>query len=289
LNINNENLLTNDNQPADAISHLIEVAPILQRAIPFDCMIAISDREKFLDYIPGKTITLGDASTFIGALVQEETAMYQAMHTGKDVFMVIPKEIFGFAFRSTGVPVKDSNDKIIGSIGIAVSSENQTVIVETAEALSAASQEIIATTEELSATAMKLSEDLNYVKSAGEKVLEQVDKTDSILTFINEVSADTKLLGLNASIEAARAGDLGRGFAVVADEIRKMAVNSTSSVKEIKDIINSIKTEATQLVSRLNETTELGSLQAAASEEISASMNELVISAENLNKVSKML
>jgi hypothetical protein len=250
-------------------------------------MIGVTDREKFLGYFPGTKVKMeGDIR---GMTVPEGDAIYEAMRTGQNIALVVPKEAFGFAFKSTGVPVKDIQGNVIGGLGIGSSQENQNILMETAQTLSAASEEITATTEEMAATAMQLADDLEFVKSAGEKVLERIAKTDSILTFINEISADSKLLGLNASIEAARAGDSGRGFAVVADEIRKMAVNSASSVKDIKKIINSIIAEATQMVSRVDKTSELGALQAAASEEISASMGELVISAENINKVSQIL
>ena len=78
--------------------------------------------------------------------------------------------------------------------------------------------------------------------STGMKNLEENSRSiESIVNAINEISEQTNLLSLNASIEAARAGDSGRGFAVVAGEIRNLATKSMESANQIQEIINSIQ------------------------------------------------
>ena len=68
----------------------------------------------------------------------------------------------------------------------------------------------------------------------------KVKETDSILKFIRDIATQTNLLGLNAAIEATRAGEFGRGFNVVADEVRKLASQSVDSAKKIETILDSI-------------------------------------------------
>lgn len=66
---------------------------------------------------------------------------------------------------------------------------------------------------------------------------ESAGKIGEASTMIESIAEQTRLLALNAAIEAARAGETGRGFAVVADEIRKLADQSSSFTKDIKELI----------------------------------------------------
>ena len=71
-----------------------------------------------------------------------------------------------------------------------------------------------------------------------QKVNEVVDRVSQIVSVIEDISGQTNLLSLNASIEAARAGDAGRGFAVVAEEIRVLSDNTSEQLENIKNIIS---------------------------------------------------
>lgn len=77
---------------------------------------------------------------------------------------------------------------------------------------------------------------------------ESVERIGTATKIINSIAAQTNLLALNAAIEAARAGESGKGFAVVADEIRKLAEQSTSSVKEIDEVIQSLQNNSRDAV-----------------------------------------
>ena len=68
----------------------------------------------------------------------------------------------------------------------------------------------------------------------------QVETTTKILEMISAVAKNTRVLGFNAGIEAARSGEHGRGFSVVAKEITKLADQSASSVNEIKQLLDEL-------------------------------------------------
>lgn len=75
----------------------------------------------------------------------------------------------------------------------------------------------------------------------------QVNRINQLTTEILEISSKTNLLALNASIEAARAGDAGRGFAVVADEIRGLAETTRTTANDIQDISKSVQEAVDEL------------------------------------------
>lgn len=116
-----------------------------------------------------------------------------------------------------------------------------------------------------------------------DEVMTSIDKINYISDAIADITSQTNLLSLNASIEAARAGDAGRGFAVVADEIRQLADQSRKSTDEIKAIINEVVARATQAEQAMKENNDLIIEQQNAIndtqklfEKISDSINELI-------------
>jgi methyl-accepting chemotaxis protein len=81
----------------------------------------------------------------------------------------------------------------------------------------------------------------------------------------------------------------GRGFSVVAEEIRKMADNSANAVKDIENIIMTIKHKTEQVLQKVIETSNIGQEQLAATEEISNAMEDLAMSAQQLNQAANMV
>lgn len=82
------------------------------------------------------------------------------------------------------------------------------------------------------------------------------EKIHNIISTISSIAEQTSLLSLNAAIEAARAGEQGRGFAVVADEVRNLANNTTKSVAEIAEIIETLTGRVQQVTSTMGTVVE---------------------------------
>src|SRR4029453_18665464 len=81
----------------------------------------------------------------------------------------------------------------------------------------------------------------------------RANEIGSIVDTINLIAERTNLLSLNASIEAARAGDAGRGFAVVAEEIRNLADRSAKATADIAAIIKALQEVAQEAVASAND------------------------------------
>lgn len=96
----------------------------------------------------------------------------------------------------------------------------------------------------------KIQESKEYNKkvlSALGSLDDKIRAIDTITEAVEGIAAQTQLLALNAAIEAARAGEAGRGFAVVAGEVGKLADSSSQSAKEIKQLVDGITEQISEL------------------------------------------
>lgn len=115
----------------------------------------------------------------------------------------------------------------------------------------------------------------------------EVEKTDKIVSYISNVSMQTKLLGFNASVEASRAKEHGAGFNVIAKEIRKLADQSQTQSDEIEKIIGTVKAMVSDIDGKIQEANEVvaGNTQLLGSiAEIIGSVDAYAAQLEELGK-----
>jgi twitching motility protein PilJ len=95
-----------------------------------------------------------------------------------------------------------------------------------------------------------ISETEKRIKRLGERSQE----ISGIVNMINTISERTHVLALNASMQAAVAGEAGRGFAVVAEEVQRLAENSRNATQQIATLVNNIQLETNETINTVNRT-----------------------------------
>lgn len=188
---------------------------------------------------------------------------------------------------------------------------NTAVLITGLEVMSTRISDNMGSVRKQSEISINISTDgANLVTSAADAmklVIESSKKISDIVSIINEISDKINLLSLNASIEAARAGDAGKGFAVVAEEIGKLADNTSNQAKEInslsieigksvnygnkmveeiKNSISSIKDIIIKNSTLIEEINTLTFKQAENHDQIRNAMKSLEQKANNIIKVS---
>ena len=125
---------------------------------------------------------------------------------------------------------------------------------------------------------------LNEISNLSEKI-------DEIINIISEIAKKTKLLSLNASIEASKAGEHGKGFSVVAEEIRKLADTSSKSTEDIYDYLKTINSKISEginisksIYQKLNEIKETADRNKKDSEKIAVAIEQQYTSISIISK-----
>lgn len=102
---------------------------------------------------------------------------------------------------------------------------------------------------------------VSSARESTNELLGQMSKIQTMLKQIEDVASQTNLLSLNASVEAARAGQAGKGFAVVADEVRSLAGRSSQVANEIQNVVKGLSDATKDVYSKVDEgmtATQLG-------------------------------
>lgn len=136
-------------------------------------------------------------------------------------------------------------------------------------------------TEEATAGMARVRQEMGDVAESIVKLSEQTQSIGEIIGAVNDLADQSNLLSVNASIEAAKAGEFGKGFAVVASEVKTLADQSKEATEQVKTILNDIQIATGEVVrstERSSDAVENGvsvsSQAGSAIERLSASINE---------------
>ncbi|MEW9122585.1 MAG: PocR ligand-binding domain-containing protein [Thermotaleaceae bacterium] len=153
------------------------------------------------------------------------------------------------------------------------------VLHSSLEQISATMQEMAASFVEVSNNQVELNQEIQNVNVMS-------DQINEVIEFIKEIADETRLLGLNASIEAAKAGTAGLGFGVVAEEIRKLSTDSKQTVIKIREFTKRIQESVSKTASMGSSTMLNTEQQASAVEQVTASVEEITALSETLKALA---
>lgn len=216
-----------------------------------------------------------DAKALLEASQLLGTAADNTNGTMKDVRTAVSQVVDNSQLQAENSQSTSEQMKIMG--------DNITETSNEAELLSGNAASMQLSSEKASKTLLSLRQINEDVKKIIGEVQEQTNRTNESVkkiqaatTFINSVAEDTGLLSLNASIEAARAGDSGRGFAVVAEQIKNLSEQSNESSKEIEATAEVLRADSEKAVQAMQQMQEIIASQSESMQETQQVVAEVI-------------
>lgn len=249
------------------LQSLGHMAEYLHLALKKEAVIVIVEKETGIvtKYITGENIDIGYRE---GDRVKADDSNLQAALNGRQSDIYLDESVYGMPINAYAFPVVE-NGRVVGALGFGKPLDKEKQLGEYIDTvrqivltLQDKSHIIAAHSEELAATSTE-------IRSQSEKAMENAEKTNDITKFIKDISRQTNLLGLNASIEAARAGQYGAGFNIVAQEVRKLSHQTDDSAKKIEDSLTDVKKSLNVLLTNMSEISTASNEEAKLAQDVS--------------------
>lgn len=245
--------------------------------------VSLTDREKFILYVPGKRRDLKIPS---GRPIKGGNAISIAMQEQRLVTKRLDKSLYGEVLIAVAIPIFNEDHEVIGAVNTYETIEREETVKEMAAQLTDSITVLASTSEEISAQSQQVASTSKELARHADESHHKVEETNEVLRMIKGISDQTNLLGLNAAIEAARVGDLGRGFGVVAEEIRKLAATSSSSIKRGESIVRDIQQHSAETTNQVQQIDSVIGQVAEALTHLTEAVQQIAEMGQRLNELA---
>lgn len=278
--------MENNPKPIGPMDYFHYVLPLLNDLLTSEVGVSLTDRQSYLLYKPGKDL---DLNIQPGTPVKPGSAVARAMAERRRVVIKADKSLFGLAYIAVAIPVFDADGQVIGAASIQESVERQEALKAMAQDLTDSIGILASTTQEISAQSEEISSVASTLAAHAQESREKIQETDKVIGIIKSISKQSNLLGLNAAIEAARAGDTGRGFGVVAEEIRKLALHSAESIQKVEEVIKTVQDDNYNTHDRLKYVDDILTQLSSAVTEVAGAIQQAGSLAGRLDQMADFL
>jgi len=274
------------NKSSEILEHYLYVLPHFNSLLTKDIGISLTDLEKFILYKPARNF---DMKVSAGDPIKPGSAVEQAIFEKRRVVRRGDKTLYGVPYIAVCSPIFDHAGDVIGCAVATEPVDMQDAMKDMAVTMNDSISAIAITSEEISAQAEEIAAVTSNLARVALQSQDKVKETDKIIGLIKSIAGQTNLLGLNAAIEAARVGKAGLGFSVVAEEIRKLATDSSESVRNIDCIIKGIQNDSIQSYVQLTQMNQAINQIAEAITEVSIAIQKTVAQARRLDLLAETL
>ncbi|AEJ44695.1 methyl-accepting chemotaxis protein [Alicyclobacillus acidocaldarius] len=255
-----------------ALNDALRFARLAQRAFLDDVAILVADRTRIWAVVPARTFAL---TVTEGYELRPGDGLYEAVREGRVREVRLDASVLGLPVVIKAVPIAAEGGEPVGAFCACTRVDAKERLVGLATTLSSSVQQTSATLQEMAASMQVLATSLGDIARESRSVLTAVRDVRSISDEVREIADTSRILGLNASIEASRAGESGRGFAVIAREIRRLA----EGAREQTDVIAQNTRRMVEMLEALNEAIERvdreAEAQRSAMEALASAMQEV--------------
>lgn len=265
------------------LAHFCAIAPLWNSLSQDDTTIGVSDTETFLEYIPGRTFSLGLKA---GDPIKPGGITHRTITSGTRQIGYVPKEVFGVPTIAIGLPIFDEG-QIVGCISTAITREKQEQLFVAAERLSFSMQHLAATSQQFSASSTEVEQIISQIADQTVHLSHNINGIESITNLLKEVSIRTHLLSINAKIETAHLGEKGRAMGVVAHEMNKLSADTKDSSTSIADLLAEITSAVQMINDRMHTVRKIVSEQLDGIVEMARTTTDLAEHAESLHRLSE--